>query len=221
MKLFTEDFNQFYKDLAANNSRDWFHANKKRYENSVKKPFENFVSVLMDEIKKDDEHINTDVKQSIFRINRDVRFSNDKTPYKLHSSAVISRGGKKDYTVPGVYVQLGPEDVRIYGGIYMLDKLLLLKVREYIASNINEFEKVLNDSDFKKEFGTLQGEKNKIIPKELKEAGAKQPLIYNKSFYYFNKMNPDNVTKDSFLSDLMKKYYAGKKMKEFLTRAIF
>ncbi|MCB0818301.1 MAG: DUF2461 family protein, partial [Flavobacteriales bacterium] len=84
MAWFTADYQRFFKDLAAHNDRDWFHANKKRYETSVKKPFEAFVQELIDRMGKLDKQYRITPKEAIFRIHRDVRFSNDKTPYKLN-----------------------------------------------------------------------------------------------------------------------------------------
>lgn len=220
MSQFTSDFTQFYKELAANNNRDWFHENKKRYEKSVKIPFENFIRKLIAELKKEDSSFDPEPKNCIFRINRDVRFSNDKTPYKLHSSAIIAKDGKKDHTLPGLYIQMGPEDIRIYGGIYMPDKYQLLQIREYIAANLQLFSEALNDKKFKSVYGELHGDKNKIIPKELKSAAKNQPLIFNKNFYYYSIMSPESITNQNLLEILIEKYNAGRLMKNFLTKAL-
>ncbi|PCJ83711.1 MAG: hypothetical protein COA57_10680 [Flavobacteriales bacterium] len=221
MSYFTKDFVQFFKELAANNNRDWFQDNKKRYEESVKKSFAVFVGDLIKEINKDDKTINPLVKDCVFRINRDVRFSKDKSPYKLHTSAVITRGGKKDKTTPGLYLQMGPEDVRIYGGIHMPDKDELMSIREYIVTNGKEFEKILNNKAFKGTYGELQGEKNKRLPnKDLETAAEKQPYIYNKDFYYFTKLKPAAIANKDLMETIMGAWKDGKPMKEFLTKAI-
>ena len=107
------NFIQFYKDLAANNNRDWFHGNKKRYEQTVKKPFQNFVTSLINAFKEIEPTTEMTAKQAIFRINRDIRFSKDKTPYKLHASAAISTTNKKDYANPkGIYIEINPDFIR-------------------------------------------------------------------------------------------------------------
>ena len=82
MPHFSPEFLQFFKDLAANNNRDWFTGNKKHYELVVKKPFEVFITDMINKIKKDDPKLQIEAKDAIFRIYRDVRFSKDKTPYK-------------------------------------------------------------------------------------------------------------------------------------------
>ena len=97
MAYFTQDFLDFFKELAANNHKDWFHANKKRYEASVKDPFKLFVQDMIDKAAKVDGRFAGEAKNAIFRINRDIRFSKDKSPYKLQMGAVISPGGKRRY----------------------------------------------------------------------------------------------------------------------------
>jgi uncharacterized protein (TIGR02453 family) len=85
----------FFKELAANNHKDWFDSNRKRYEESVKKPFSNFVSQFICELAAIDSEFNElTASECVFRINRDIRFSKDKTPYKSTCSAVVAPGGK-------------------------------------------------------------------------------------------------------------------------------
>ena len=104
MSFFTSDYLEFFKELAANNHKEWFDANRKRYETSVKEPFKAFTQHLIDELAKK-EPVFKDLKASdcIFRINRDIRFSKDKTPYKTMCSAVISPNGKKSSSIHGIY----------------------------------------------------------------------------------------------------------------------
>ena len=96
MAYFTKDFIDFFKELAANNKKEWFDFNRKRYEKSVKQPFAEFVQEMIDRIRADDPKVDISTKDAIFRINRDVRFSKDKTPYKTHMAAIVSARGKKD-----------------------------------------------------------------------------------------------------------------------------
>ena len=143
MSYFTHDFIDFFKDLTVNNSKDWFDANRKRYEKSVKKPFENFIDEMIARVSADDPSIAITAKDAMMRINRDTRFSPDKTPYKTHASAIISSGGKKDKSIPGMYIQFDANEVRIYGGAHMLEKDQLQRIREAIAGNLDEFDRLL------------------------------------------------------------------------------
>ena len=93
---FTQDFIDFFSELEKNNTKEWFDANRKRYEKSVKIPFSAFTQAFINEVAKDDPELQQEAKNCTFRINRDIRFSNDKTPYKSTSSAIITKGGKKN-----------------------------------------------------------------------------------------------------------------------------
>ena len=216
----TPDFLQFYRDLAANNDRDWFHANKKRYESSVKIPFEGLVTVLIQRMREDDPALDISPKDAIFRINRDVRFSKDKSPYKLRSAAVIARGGKKDTVSPGMYFEAGPEHLAVYGGVYMPDKDQLSAIRTHIAANLDRFNDLLHDESFSSVFGSLHGERNKIIPKELRDAAEQQPLIFNKAFYFFTHMPSEDILTPDIVDRLLERQRAGRPMAEFLTEPL-
>ncbi|MFN0032873.1 MAG: DUF2461 domain-containing protein [Flavobacteriales bacterium] len=221
MKYFTPDFLQFFKDLAAHNDRDWFQANKKRYETSVKKPFEIFVTDLIKELAKTDKALNVKPSPVIFRINRDIRFSKDKSPYKLHMSAAVSSDGRKgDASAPGIYVELGPEKFAMAGGIYTLEKDLLQNIRQAIARDTKSFMKALDDKTFRKMWGDIQGEKNKVLPPELKAAAEKCPYIYNKQFYYWVELDSKLILGEKLLTTVLEYNKAAAPMKSFLEKAI-
>ena len=92
---FNHQFVDFFKELSKNNNTQWFNENKKSYETHVKLPFIKFIDDLIIEMSKLDETIAIEAKDAITRINRDIRFSKDKSPYKMHVSAIISAKGKK------------------------------------------------------------------------------------------------------------------------------
>lgn len=190
MKYFTPDYLIFFKELAANNHKDWFDVNRKRYHNSVKEPFKAFIEELITESAKIDEEIAIAPKDAIFRINRDVRFSKDKTPYKLRNSALISKFGKKDKNYPGLYIELGPEKIGIYGGLFMPTTQELDKIRTAILNNFNEFNKLVTETDFVAHFGEIRGKKNKRIALKYREKAEEQSLLYNKQWYYFGEADP-------------------------------
>ena len=220
MKYFTDDFLAFFKDLADNNNRDWFAANKKRYETSVKKPFEYFVSDLIKSVSKLNKNINIAPSEAIFRINRDIRFSKDKTPYKLNSSAAIADGGRKNVASPGLYVELGPEKLALAGGIYMPDKEQLESIRSFIARDPKKLLKLLNDKKFASTWGDLQGEKNKIISPEFKAAAADCPYIFNKQFYFWTERKPSIITTDKLLPTIMEYYTLAIPLSKYLSEAV-
>lgn len=220
MYYFTSEYLDFFKELAANNHREWFHANKKRYEAHVKKPFHHFISDLIAEVQKDDASVDMEAKDAIFRINRDVRFAKDKSPYKLHMSAVISPGGRKDKSIPGLYIECSPEKLGIYGGAWGPDKTQLTAIRHAIAHHPDIFSKVKGNKDFVKHFGEIQGEKNVRLPKEFQEASQSEELISNKQFYFFTHLPADTILKESLMETVLEYYQASKPVNTFLREAI-
>ncbi len=209
MAWFTPDFNQFFKDLAKNNNKEWFDANRKRYEASVKKPFEAFVTEAIGRIAKHDRSIaDLQAKEAIFRINKDIRFSKDKTPYKLETSAIVSPAGRKDHTVPGIYFAFGPEAVKFYGGCYSPEKEQLFAIREAILKDGKGFRKAIGSKAFTTLFGTVQGEANKVLPPEFKAAAGKEPLIANKQFYVGSEKPAKLVTDPKLMDALMDHWLA-------------
>lgn len=220
MAYFTKEFLKFFKDLEKNNEREWFHANKKRYEEHVKKPFEEFVAVMIDRMQSVDPAIVITPKDAIFRIHRDVRFSKDKSPYKVQVSGVISSGGRKDMSTPGIYLQLNHKEFAIYSGAYKPDKNQLQGIREAIASDPKGFKKLISAKAFVSKFGAIQGEKNKRIPKEFQEIHEEEPLIANKQFYYTAELPANTALDDKLVKIVMDYYKASIPVSKFLEKAM-
>lgn len=217
---FSKDFHAFFKELAANNSKDWMDLNRKRYADVVKKPFENFVEAIQQEVSSFDEEILIKPGNAIFRINRDIRFSKDKTPYKTNRTAIISKYGRKDKVYPGFYVFVSPEKTMVGGGAYFLEKENLFKVRQEIAYNLEEFDELINAKNFKKYFPEIQGAKNKIAPKEFKEDIETQALLLNKGFYFMKDLPADLIFSENAVPELTAIMKTAKPFNDFLRRAL-
>lgn len=216
MAYFTRDFLDFFRELKENNDREWFNANKKRFKSNVEKPFLEFIQAAINRFQKYEPSILITPKEAVFRIYRDVRFSKDKSPYKDHMGAVVAPGGRKGDLMGGAYLELNGTGPKLYGGIYKPDKKKLENIRYHIAANQDEFSTLIEDPKFKKIFSEIQGEKNKRLPKEFDEAAEKQPLIFNKSFYFYHQFAPEDILKDDFLDKVEATYVAGRPMAEFL-----
>ena len=220
MTYFNSDFLDFFKELEQNNSKEWFDINRKRYERSVKNPFKRFVLALVDSLQEIYPDIDLSDKYSIMRINRDIRFSKDKTPYKTHVASMINPLGKKDKSRPGLYVQANHKDVRIYSGSHNLEKDQLECIRGYIKENINEFNSLISNKDFVNTFGEILGEKNKRIPPEFRVIEKVQPLIANKEFYWYFKLNSLELLQDSLLENLISKFKKALSVNNFFKKAL-
>ena len=220
MAYFSPDYLEFFKELAANNHKEWFDANRKRYELTVRDPFKNFIGQLLAEMSKTDPELDIDPKDAIFRINRDIRFSKDKTPYKLYNSALISPVGRKDKNNPGIYLELSPEKLGVYGGIYMPSPAQVQKVRTYMLEHIDEIEAALNEKDFKDSFGEILGEKSKRIPKEFREAAEIHPILFNKQWYYHGEFPPETILQEDLMETIIALWKKSLPVKNFLSNAI-
>ncbi|MEM9050462.1 MAG: DUF2461 domain-containing protein [Bacteroidota bacterium] len=221
MKYFSADFNLFFKELAANNHKDWFDQNRDRYHRNIKEPFEIFVTALIDELKKEDPRLNINPKSTIFRINRDIRFSKDKSPYKLNRSAAIAPNGKKSIAQGGLYFEIGPGRVAIGGGAFQPEKEELQRLREYIVDHPKQFRKAIEDEKFNEHFDEIYGDENKRLPsKELMAAAEKEPLLFKKSMYYFAEESPDLVESDELMPTILEYHAAAKPLRDFIAKAI-
>ena len=220
MAYFNKDFISFFKELNLNNDREWFTANKKRYEKDVKQPFHHFVDDLIGRVNAMDPEIVLEPKDAIFRIYRDIRFSKDKTPYKTQTSALIARGGRKNMTDPGLYIQFGADDARIYSGLYMLEKNDLLNVRRHIAAFPEELDALQKEKEFVRVFSEIRGDKNKVLPAEFRAEVATQPLIANKNFYYFAKYEPEFILKEDLIDIIIDHYQIVKPLNLYFSEAL-
>ncbi len=220
MHYFTKEYLNFFKTLAANNHKEWFDVNRKTYETVVREPFKVFIAAVIQAVQKIDSEVAIETKDAIFRINRDVRFSKDKTPYKLFNSAIISKTGRKDKSYPGMYIELNPERLAIYGGVYMPDRKQVEKVRSYMIKNSKHLEKILNNKAFTESYGKVLGNKYKRLPKEIQEQAEVQPLLYNKQWYYELSLTPKIILQDDLLEVILKYYKIGLPLQEFLIKAL-
>ncbi|MBK6265822.1 DUF2461 domain-containing protein [Marivirga sp. S37H4] len=209
MMYFNQDFIDFFAELASNNHKAWFDENRGRYEKNVKVAFKQFVTDLILEIQKFDPEILIEAKNAIFRINRDVRFSKNKNPYKNNVGAYISRISKKE-EYPGYYVQLDAEHLWVGGGLYELTTDSLYKVRQEILYNEAELKKIIEDKAFKDSYQEILGAKNKILKTPFKEHAVEIPYLLNKQFYFMQKFPISTVFRDDLTefvaNELLKAY---------------
>jgi uncharacterized protein (TIGR02453 family) len=220
MQYFQQQFIDFFSGLSQNNSKEWFDTHRKEYEKYVKEPFKVFVADVIRELYALNPAFNLEPKDCIFRINRDIRFSVDKTPYKVQASAGISPGGKKEMAKPGIYIEFGATHARVYSGVYMPDKEQLNCIRTAIGDDLNRFRQCVNNPEFVKNFGQIRGDKNKIVPKEFKEIVAQEPLVANKQFYFFKEYATSKLLTLNFLKDIIKDYQVALPVMEFFEDAL-
>lgn len=221
MSYFDADFLEFFRELDQNNNKKWFDKNRKRYLKTIKDPFREFVQELILRLQKEDPALFTNPKESIFRINRDLRFTKDKTPYKVRVSAAMSTGGRKAADSPGYYIQLSHNNMMFGGGLYNPSKDGLYNIRTYIMEHPNELSQLVKDKAFKQTFSHLLGDKNKRMPAEFKEAAVHQPLMAHKQYYYMHESPEAHVLLESdFPDQVINNYKAGLGVNKFLIKAL-
>jgi uncharacterized protein (TIGR02453 family) len=220
--MLTKESLQFLDDLKKNNNRDWFQDNKKRYE-VFKKDYHQLVSDFLDAMKPLDPSLELlEVKNCTFRINRDIRFSKDKYPYKAHLGVWMSTGAKGANRA-GYYVHIEKGASFIAGGFYSPDPEDLKKVRKEIAFFYDDLQEILNDKNFKKEFGSLDINENnslKSMPRGYEKDHPAIEFLKLKSFTATQKYDISEVTQKDFVSKVSKKLIALKPLNEFINRAL-
>jgi uncharacterized protein (TIGR02453 family) len=212
---------KFLNDLKKNNNKTWFDKNKSGYLDA-KEDAGQFVEQLIEGLGKIDADIAPlHVKDSTYRIYRDVRFSSDKTPYKTHMGAFLNKGGKKAPTA-GYYFHLQPGQSMAGGGLWMPMPAELGKVRQEIDYNFAEWTKILGDRKFKKYFPEGP-DKEEILSRPPKGYDAENPAIEFlklKSFVVTRSLTDAQVMSRSLLKEVLNTFASMKAFVNFLNRSL-
>ena len=202
-KHFSPQLFSFLRDLKENNQREWFQANKDRYEKTVRHPARQFISDFGPYLAKISPHFNADprpVGGSLFRIHRDVRFSKDKSPYKTHTGVQFRHKSAKDVHAPGFYLHLEPGRVFAGIGIWRPDGPTLKKIREFMAADPARWKRTVCGNRFR---GTYELGGDSLV-RPPKGFDAEHPLIEDlkrKDFIAYTPMTQKRVTSAGFLAD--------------------
>jgi uncharacterized protein (TIGR02453 family) len=218
--MISKDTFRFLQQLKQHNDKSWMDENRENYLRQ-KKEFEQFIDLVISEVSKFDRDaaVNT-AKTSIFRINRDIRFSNDKSPYKTNFGAFIAKGGKKGVNA-GYYIHVEPGECFLAGGIYMPSGPMLKAIREEIFENIEEFLKIVQAPAFVKHFGDRLGDdKLSSAPKGFPKDFPYIDYLKYKS-YTVIKNEPDSLYhKSDFIKEVKDVFMAMAPFNFFLNRAV-
>lgn len=217
MEQITKSTLEFLLKIRSNNNKEWFHKNRKLYDDA-KGNFELFVQAVITHISEF-EHIIKGLEASscIFRINRDIRFSNDKSPYKTNFGAFIVRGGRKNGDrFAGYYVHIEPGKSMLAGGAYMPSAPWLSAIREKIDEEPEKLIKILRNKDFIKYFGKLEGEKLKSAPKGYSPDHPHIDLLKYKSYLVVNEVTDKMVLGKEYFKYVIDVFLAMKPLNDFL-----
>ncbi|MCR5861865.1 DUF2461 domain-containing protein [Flavobacterium sp. J372] len=213
---------QFLKDLKQNNNREWFISQAKCYE-EYKKNYRQLGEAFIAEMSKVDESLSQlDFKDVSFRINRDIRFSKDKTPYKTNMAIWLSEG-TKNTNLAGYYVHIEPGASFIAAGIHYPDAADLRKIRREIKGFYEDLEEIVAEPQFKKIYGALDSDENNTLKSAPKDFDKDHPAIQFlrlKSFTATAKLTDKEVQAKDFVKATSEKLLVLQPLVEFINRAL-
>jgi uncharacterized protein (TIGR02453 family) len=213
---------KFLKDLKKNNNKPWFDAHRKEYE-AAKADFSNFIQQVIDRHGKKDSLIkNLAAKDCLFRINRDVRFAKDKSPYKTNFGAHINKGGKKSM-LAGYYFHLEPTQCFAGGGIWMPMPDDLKKIRQEVDYNFAEFKKIIGSKKFKSLYGDLSRDAEFVlsrVPKGYEPANPAAEYLKLKSYIAMVNMKDADLTSSNLQKKTLEAFETLQPLLSFINRAL-
>jgi uncharacterized protein (TIGR02453 family) len=209
----------FLGNLKSHNSKEWMDANRDRYM-LAKQDFENFVTALIKELAKLDPALEgLQAKQCIFRINRDIRFSKDKAPYKANFGAAFSKGGRKSPDA-GYYFHLEPGSSFVGGGIWMPGSESVKKIRQEIDYNFDDFDQIVSARKFKELFPKIDGEKLQRPPRGYDESNPAIAYLKLKSFTVGVALPDTELRAPTLLQSTMRIFKTMRPFIDFLNTAV-
>lgn len=214
---------KFLSDLKKNNNKEWFDDNKKNYENA-KIDFLEFAQAIISGVSLFDANIsnaNLDPKKCITRLNRDVRFSADKSPYKTNFFLILNQGGKNSNNAC-YYLQLQPDGSFVGGGVYMPMPPDLQKFRQEIDYNFAEWKKIVENKSFTKVFieGVQAPEILSRPPKGFDANSEAIEYLKMKGFFTTNKITDSEIQSKTFIDTVLKSFETAKPFIDFLNNAL-
>ena len=211
----------FLRKLKKNNNKAWFDENRSLYE-TAKKEIEELVEAIISSFGKTEPAIaHLTPKDCLFRINRDVRFSKDKSPYKTNFGISITSGGKKS-PLAGYYLHIEPDEGFVGGGLWMPPAPVLAAVRQEIDYNLYEFKGLLKAAGFKKKYGTLyKGEDASLkrVPKGYEADNPAAEFLKLKSFLAMRKLDDKELQSPQLVKQVDEAFKALKPVIDFLNNA--
>ena len=209
----------FLKELKKNNHKEWFDENRDRYQ-VARKNFIQTIDRIIEGISEFDPSLDAlEAKQTLFRINRDIRFSKNKNPYKENMGAFMARGGRKS-TYPGYYFHLEPGNIFIGGGCYRPAAPELARIRSHIDLEAAKLREITSDKKFISLFEHVKGDELKTAPKGYPKDHPDIDLLRKKSFFVMANLSDVDVLQDTFIEKALDIYEMVYPLNAFLNDAI-
>lgn len=210
----------FLKELKLNNNREWFLSKELDYKKSKQEYILLLEKIIAQIGKKSKAYADIEPSKCLFRINRDVRFSHNKAPYKCNFGASINIYGKKSPKA-GLYIHIEPGSSFVGGGVYMPPADILFKVRQEIDYNFKEFTKILKHKDFVKFYGSLDMEGAlKNPPRGFDKENEAIVFLKLKSFVAFTNFTDKELQQADFADTVAQKLIALLPLIDFINKAL-
>jgi uncharacterized protein (TIGR02453 family) len=212
----------FLRELRANNDREWFQRNKERYESDVRAPALQFVTDVGPRLRTISKHVVADprpVGGSMFRINRDIRFSTDKSPYKTAVGMSFGHDHGRDGPAPGYYLHLEPGESFAGGGVHMPDTATLNRVRDAIVADTRGWKRIVEDPAFAPMF-TLMGEALKRVPQGYDPAHLYVEHLKRKGYTWHVMFTEADVCARDFMDRFVEACRTAAPLSRFLAKAV-
>lgn len=200
---FTRQTLNFLRDLVRNNHREWFHTNRSRYD-AAKAELCDVVERVLTSMSAFEPLANTAVKDCIFHINRDIRFSKDKAPYKSNLAFAIGPGGRHSGRID-YYVHIQPGNQSFLGaGMWQPTPANLTKFRQEIDYNVGELKAIIEADAFRTYFPEASGEVMKTTPKGYQADHPEIELLRRKELFFMHRYTDREVLKASFADEIVR-----------------
>ena len=211
----------FLRELKENNTREWFTPRKDVFDTSVKAPMVALVEAVNAELASFAPEYLTEPAKAVYRIYRDTRFSNDKTPYKTHIAANLHKQGADKHAAAGYYFSVGAEEIEIAAGVYMPGPEELLRLRRHISGNFTEFLKLESDRTTAKLMGRLKGDSLSRPPRGFSfDDPAMEWIKWKQWLYYKTDLDLGLALTPQLLPEIVKRLKAMTPMIAFFNRGL-
>jgi len=217
--MFTPKFFDFFNALAKNNNRECFNEHKADYLQEVVEPMCEFVEAMGPRLRRISPHFIADPRPhggSMFRIYRDVRFSKNKSPYKLHAACQFRHELGRDAHTVGFYMHVSVEEAVFGGGIWLPPGEELQKIRDTIVDNPNAWREIKTSRTVKKYFGGIDGESLKRPPRGFDAGHEHIEDLKRKSFFLMRREPPEIILDDNFVDEVEKTFKAAMPLMEYI-----
>ncbi|MGH9719168.1 MAG: DUF2461 domain-containing protein [Bryobacteraceae bacterium] len=206
----------FLRSLKKNNRREWFQPRKEIYDEKVKAPMVELITALQRDMMAFAPHYTGDPSKLIYRLYRDTRFSNDKTPYKTHIAASFPRRDAGKHAAAGFYFGVGSDEVQVAGGVYMPPVENLRAIREHVAGHHERLRKIIANRTLRALVGDMHGQQLARAPKGYLPDHPAADLLRYKQFLFYVELDAKLVTTPKVHGEVLKRFRAMTPFIEFL-----